>query len=99
MLKQNNRFTNGKPRIATENDCNAPWNGVKGGKHFRCGFCGYKFKPGDYWRWQYTNNIPGASGNPFVCEKCDEGYELTRKKWIEKWEEFKSDKWWWFNRK
>lgn len=93
-----NKFTNGKPRIATKEDCKAPWGGGENGKYFRCFFCGYKFKPGDYWRWQYTNDIKGAGGNPIVCEKCDDGPELTRKKWKKKCEEFYSDKWWWFRR-
>ena len=87
-------FTDGKPRIATKEDCNAPWSGNR--KNFRCYLCGYKFKVGDYWRWQFTNNIQGASGNPLVCKNCD-GPDV-----IEKWkalhEEAKSEKFWWFNR-
>jgi len=64
-------FTDGKPRYATEDDLKACWSGGKPGECFRCDLCGHKFKLGDYWRWQYTNDTPGASGNPKVCEKCD----------------------------
>ena len=64
-------FTDGKPWIATEEDCKKPWSGGKNGKYFTCGICGYKFKPGDTVRWQFTNDVPGASGNPLVCTNCD----------------------------
>lgn len=64
-------FTDQKPRIATEEKCKASWCGGKNGKYFHCYLCGHKFKPGDYWRWIYTNSTPGASGNPMVCKKCD----------------------------
>ena len=96
MSKRN--FTDGEPRIATESDCKAPWSGGKNGKYFRCGFCGHRFEVGDYYRWQHTNDIPGASGNPLVCKNCDDVPEKVRKKWKEKCEEFNSDKWWWFRR-
>jgi len=75
-------FTDGKQRLATEEDLKACWGGIDNG--FRCCFCGYKFKLGDKWRWQYTNDIKNAGGNPVVCAKCDEGIEKTREKWIEK---------------
>lgn len=97
-MNKTDSFTNGKPRIATKEECSAKWSGGNPGEYFRCAFCGYKFQPGDYWRWQYTGDIPNASGNPLVCKECDDGPEETRKKWQEKCQEFRSDKWWWFTR-
>lgn len=64
-------FTDGKPFIATEKDTKLRWSGGKPGEFFRCGFCGVKFQAGDTVRWVFTNDTPGAGGNPFVCEKCD----------------------------
>jgi hypothetical protein len=64
-------FTDGKPWVATENDCKASWMGAKNGKLFCCFLCCYKFVPGDVVRWQYTNDVPGAGGNPLVCQSCD----------------------------
>jgi hypothetical protein len=64
-------FTDGKPWVVTEKDCRVSWAGGKNGKYFLCGLCGYKFKPGDTVRWQYTNDVQGASGNPLVCVECD----------------------------
>ena len=89
------RFTDGRPRIATGAVCKARWGGVKDGELFRCGFCGHRFKPGDYYRWQYTNDTR-AWGNPFICAKCDEGPEKAREQWARKWAEFRKDAWWWF---
>lgn len=94
----NDSFTNGKPRIATKEECNAIWGGGKPGEYFRCGFCGYKFKQGDYYRWQFTNDIPGAPGNPLVCKNCDDVPEKVRERWKEKWDEWQSDRWWWFRK-
>lgn len=64
-------FIDQKPHVATEEDCRAPWGGVKNGKRFRCYMCGHKFVVGDTYRWVYTNDTPGAGGNPIVCVKCD----------------------------
>jgi hypothetical protein len=64
-------FTDQKPWIATEKDCALNWGGGGKGARFRCGLCGYKFKPGDTVRWQFTNNIPHYGGNPLVCSTCD----------------------------
>ena len=64
-------FTDGKPWIATAEDVKRRWSGGKDGKYFRCGLCGVKFKEGDTVRWQCTNDVPGAAGNPFVCVNCD----------------------------
>ena len=77
-------FTDQKPRTATAKDLNTRWSGSPPGERFFCDFCGYKFKIGDYWRWVYTNNVKGAGGNPFVCERCDDSHEklIERRKQI-----------------
>lgn len=88
-------FTDGLSLIATEKHVNAPWSGDK--KNFRCGFCGYKFVVGDYFRWIFTNDINGAGGNPLVCKACDTGNNVEmREKWCAKWAEWNSGKFWWF---
>ena len=91
-------FTDQKPRIATREDVHARWSGGATGKYFRCALCGHKFKVGDTWRFVYTNDTPGAGGNPLVCETCDG----TREKVIEKWKalkiEFDNPKFWRFKR-
>ena len=76
-------FTDQKPWIATEKNCKASWSGYPDGKAFRCKLCGYKFKPGDTVRWQYTNDIPDAHGNALVCTKCDRTKEEIVQKIIE----------------
>lgn len=90
-------FTDGKPWIATEKDCNGPWRSGKNGKHFRCSLCGYKFKPGDRVRWQYTNDITGAVGNPLVCEKCDTTPEAVIEEWKRMIKEY-DEKYWDFHK-
>ena len=91
-------FLDGKPRIATEQECNASWGGVKGGKLFRCGLCGYKFNIGDIWRCLVTN-IPSLggiySGNPLICTSCDDhGRGLENwKKHCEEWQNLKKRYW------
>lgn len=90
------KFTTGKPFVATAEDCNGNWACKPNGERFRCGLCGYRFKPGDVVRWQYTNNIPGAGGNPLVCEKCD-GPDVV-KRWKALCDEWNSDKFWHFRR-
>lgn len=64
-------WRDGKPFIATEEHVKGPWMGVRDGACFRCALCGHRFKTGDRVRWQFTNDVPGASGNPLVCERCD----------------------------
>lgn len=65
-------FTDGKPFVATAQQCAARWGGAAPGERFRCYMCGHRFEPGDVARWQYTNNLPGHyGGNPFVCARCD----------------------------
>ena len=91
---------NGQPQIATKEHVNAPWSGSK--KNFRCGFCGHKFKVGDYWRFVFTNDIPSAGGNPLICEKCDDDNEVVREKWVQKHKKFKeldNDFWWFLKRR
>lgn len=63
-------FTDQQQRIATEEECSAEWDGLPNGKAFRCELCGYKFTPGDKWRWIYGR---GKTVNFMVCEKCDPG--------------------------
>jgi hypothetical protein len=88
-------FTDGKPRIATEKECQAPWGGVKGGKRFRCYLCGHRFRVGDQYRWVYTNSIPGHyDGNPMVCVRCD-GDDVVER-WKARCDEMYSGKNWWF---
>lgn len=89
-------FTNQKPFVATADDCNAHWACKPLGERFRCGLCGYRFKAGDIVRWQYTNDIPGAGGNPLVCAKCDGPDVVERwKKHCEEWASIQ-DKFWHF---
>ena len=78
-------FRNQIQRVATEEDINAPWSGVKGGKHFYCYLCGYKFQIGDKWRWVNTAYRSHRS-NLLVCEECDgpnvlECWEVWWKEW------------------
>jgi hypothetical protein len=66
-------FTDQLPHVATKKELQLRWSGGKPGEHFRCGFCGCKFVEGDYYRWIYSNDTPGAGGNPFACRACDTG--------------------------
>lgn len=95
-------FLKGEPQIASEQDVKSPWLGMRNGNGFRCHLCGYRFKIGDYWRCQFTNNIPGAGGNPLFCKSCDDTPEIVIGKWkarCDEWRKFKtSDNFWWFTR-
>ena len=94
-------FTSGLPMIATKNDTLAHWGGGKPGEYFRCGFCGYKFREGDYWRWVYTNDTPGAGGNPFVCQTCDGPRVDLLARWKAKYDTVRQHReglYWWFYR-
>lgn len=86
-------FTDQKPRIATQEDLDAPWSGYRR-KYFRCRLCGYNFKVGDYWRWVHMTHLP----NIVVCRDCDHGdLEATWKEVHERWEELKKmGSFWWF---
>jgi hypothetical protein len=88
------RFTNGKPWIATEADCKVSWGGGANGSRFRCHLCGHRFKPGDQVRWQYTNDTPGAGGNPLVCKDCDGTKEEIVEKMKAMYAEAKGRMWW-----
>jgi hypothetical protein len=90
-------FTDGKPFVATEEDLKRPWMGGKRGEYFRCFLCGHRFVPGDVVRWQFTNDIPGAAGNPLVCKACDG----TKDEVVAKWKAMHSEvngRMWWFCR-
>ncbi len=91
----------GKWRVADEKTCKARWSGGSRGIYFRCGFCGHRFKVGDKWRIQFTNNMPDARGNPLVCEDCDASEKELVEKWREKhrkWRELCcTSEWWWFS--
>ncbi len=91
-------FTDGKPRIATEEDTKRPWGGLQDGRNFRCGLCGHRFVVGNRWRWVFTNdsNLNGTAGNPFVCEACDGPREEVIRKLAELYKEFMGDKFWRF---
>lgn len=91
-------FTDEKPFRVSQQDIHLPWSGGKGGKYFRCYLCGHKFQAGNIARWQYTNDIPGAGGNPMVCEKCDGTKEQIIAKWKQMHTEAK-EKMWYFNRR
>jgi hypothetical protein len=88
-------FTDGKPFIATEQDCNANWAAGRKGQYFRCALCGYKFKVGDVVRWQYTNDVPDSCGNPLVCQTCDGDKKSIVDRIIAMRNEIFADKYWW----
>lgn len=90
------RWTNGKPFVATDKHLAMRWNCGKPGEEFRCALCGHKFVAGDTVRWQFTNDIPGAGGNPFVCRGCDSGKDGIVNKIMRKREELRTGAWWWF---
>ena len=90
-------FTDQNARITSEEDLKSRWYGGKPGEYFRCGFCGYKFNPGDLWRCVYTNDTPGAAGNPLVCEICDAPREVLIDRWKKMRIEAKT-KFWFFTR-
>ena len=84
-------FTDQLPRVATESDTKAPWNGGKDGKYFRCYLCGHKFVVGDYWRW-----VAHRYGNILVCKEYDQD---PAQKWTERheeWDRLKEGKFWRF---
>jgi hypothetical protein len=91
-------WTDGKPFEATDEHLKMDWSCGGPGKNFRCGLCGYRFAVGDTVRWQYTNDTPGAGGNPFVCVDCDKGRDANIAEILKRRAELKSDRWWWFTR-
>lgn len=66
---RNERFTNGKRRVVTEDDLRSRW-GLNSDK-LRCYMCGHEFALGEYWRWQYMNDTSPSYGNFNVCDACD----------------------------
>lgn len=73
-------------KVATDEICRARWCCGKPGERFRCYYCGRKFAVGDEFKAIYTNDIPGAGGNPLICKACfDEiGGEIKcRERWQE----------------
>jgi len=90
-------FTDGNPWIATANDCSTCWGGALNGAHFRCYLCGHRFKPGDRVRWQYTNDVAEAAGNPLVCEECDGTKEEIVVRMIAMYAEARGRMWWFCN--
>lgn len=82
----------GKFREATEQDVRAAWSGSP--DNFRCGFCGYKFKVGDKWRFLFTNSskLPGVWGNSLVCKTCDDTNDNLIKTLAETYKEFMQEK-------
>lgn len=91
-------FTDQKPFKATAEDVQKSWSGGRNGKYFRCYLCGHKFQEGDIVRWQFTNDIPGAGGNPLVCESCDGPKEKVIEKWKAMHAEARSERMWWFSK-
>lgn len=105
-------WTNQEPRVATDRDANTRWSGSKA--NFRCWFCGHRIKTGETWQFLYTNDLPGAGGNPLVCDHCIaeaveqaqflclSRNEVLRERWQQKcaqWAEIMNDpKWWEFRR-
>jgi len=87
-------FTDQKPFIATEQQVAANWGGGKDGQYFRCGLCGHRFEVGDVVRWQYTNDVPGAYGNPLVCQKCDGSRDEVVARWAKMHKEADGRMWW-----
>lgn len=73
--------------------CEARWSCGKPGELFKCAFCGHKFVPGDVFKCIYTNDLPGAWGNPLCCSTCRDHHggdqEKLREAWIEKWRAWK----------
>lgn len=99
-------FTDQKPRMATEAECNACWGGFNKGLHFRCYLCGHKFQVGDQWRWVYSNGkcfVDPATykkwglGNLIVCGKCDGTNDEVLDKWVKANIEARVRFWWLIN--
>jgi hypothetical protein len=66
-------YLDGSEQVVTEASLKS-WQKNNPNK-FRCHYCGHKFVIGNKWRCIYTNDMPGAGGNPLVCVECWEGLE------------------------
>ena len=89
------------PKVATTEDCELRWSCGKPGEFFRCALCGHKFVPGDHYQLVYTNDIPGAGGNPICCTSHGSP-EDVRPQWVKRCAEFKefaADKFWFFHKR
>jgi hypothetical protein len=91
-------FTNGRLRIATEDDVQTNWGSHGIGRAFRCCLCGHKFKVGDVWRWVYTNSsyLKGVKGNAFICQGCDMSDEAIIQALHVRYEVLMDEEFWWF---
>jgi hypothetical protein len=83
-------FIDQKPRIATEQDLVAPWDGALRGKNFRCHLCGHRFVLGETWRFVLATQVHQC--NFLVCTACDGPDVLER--WQQANEEAKTRFWW-----
>lgn len=63
-------WLDGKPFTVTTKELSGRW-GLRPDKRLQCYLCSYVAKEGDTFRWQYTNDVKGAGGNPMLCSKCD----------------------------
>lgn len=97
VIKGSATFLDQKPFVVAAKHMKLPWSGGKDGVYFRCCLCGYRFQVGDVARWQYTNDVSGAGGNPLVCQACDG----TKEQIVDKWKKMNSEahgRMWWFCR-
>jgi len=83
-------FTDGKQRIATEEDVTAKWCLGKPGEKFCCYLCGHKFVVGD--KWRFVSACHKKLLNFIVCEKCDGADVLDR--WVELNKMIREKLWW-----
>lgn len=88
----------GTPLTVTAEDLTARWDCGEPGENFRCTLCGYRFVLGDRFRLVFTNDTPGAGGNPKVCERCDGTREEIIAKMISMREEANNRMWWFCRR-
>ncbi len=79
----NMSFVDRKPWVVTQEDVKKSWNSVPNGKAFKCSLCNHRFIVGDTARWECTNDVPGAGGNPLICFDCDRPKEEIVQKMIE----------------
>lgn len=63
-------WMDGKPFTVTAEQLSLKW-GLRRDPRLRCALCGHVAEVGEVFRWQYTNDVPGAWGNPMVCTSCD----------------------------